>query len=429
MRIRIKKPAHSGVVDAIPSKSMAHRWLIAAAMSGLDVTEFPAGLSEDIDATRDCLIEIVKALGEDELSNSNIDGNADKSPEKSQMGRNPLILDVKESGSSLRFLLPLTAALGLNADFICEGRLSKRPLEDLREQLQIHGCKISEEGSNSIELRGKLASGSFTFAGNVSSQYITGLLLTLPLLEQDSEIVVKGRLESRPYIDMTLDVLKKAGIEILEENKMEKDPSEAETETIFTIKGRQKYALHTLPKLEGDWSNAAFWLVLNEISGENEIRCGGLLADSVQGDKAIINIIEDSRSKEELAVDAADIPDLVPIVAVLACSRREGCITRIENARRLRFKESDRLKSVAAMIESLGGSVQEKEDGLVIISRGRLKGGLVDSHNDHRIVMAAAVAAGICDGEVEIENAEAVRKSYPNFFADYEALGGTVEAE
>ncbi|MDD5824084.1 MAG: 3-phosphoshikimate 1-carboxyvinyltransferase [Firmicutes bacterium] len=402
MKLRIAEPARGGAIRAIPSKSAVHRLLIAAALAGLDISNEAWGISQDIDATKDCLAAIAAAMAGDKA------GVAELMP--------------RESGSTLRFLVPVVAALGIDADFVCKGRLADRPMGVMRELLESHGCSMSAEGSNPIEVRGKLEAGEYRLPGNVSSQYVTGLILALPMLEGDSAIQLEGVLQSRPYVDLTLEVVGEAGIDVVEIQSAEG--------TRFEIKGGQKYAMKKMPEIEGDWSNAAFWFVLDAITGDEcRTEVDGLKAGSAQGDKAIMPIIRrvTEAGDKDIAIDVGNIPDLVPILSVLAAARPAGSITRIVNGERLRYKESDRLASVADLINSLGGSIEELPDGLKIVGTAGLKGGEIDSYNDHRIAMTAAIAAAICTEAVVINGAEAVSKSYPKFYEDYEKLGGKVE--
>lgn len=399
MNCTIVKAATEGDIKAIPSKSAAHRWLIAAALSGLSIDEAGSGVSKDIEATRSCLKELLRAYEARDLAE----------------------LEPNESGSTLRFLVPIAAALGVDANFNCKGRLALRPMEIMRNLLETHGASMSEEGSNPIRIRGKLESGEYRLRGDVSSQYVTGLIMALPLLEGDSIIEIEGQLQSRPYVDMTLEVVRSAGIEIKEDDNR------------FIVRGSQEYRLEVLPEIEGDWSNAAFYLVLdaiNEFKGlETSINVTGLKADSAQGDRAIKKIIEDAKRPGELVVDASDIPDLVPIVSVLASARPAGLVTRIINAERLKYKESNRLESVANVINALGGDIEILEDGLKITAVSELEGGTVNSYNDHRIVMMAAVARACSKNDITIEGAEAVDKSYGDFFADYVKLCGEIRMD
>lgn len=393
MNCTIVRPAMAGSIKAIPSKSAAHRWLIAAALSGLDITEYASGISQDIDATKDCLTAIGEAEGK-------------------------VSLEPRESGSTLRFLVPVVAALGLDADFHCKGRLADRPMEIMKTLLEEHGCTMTPQGSNPIEIRGKLSSGVYSLPGNVSSQYVTGLLFALPLLEGDSVIEVIGDFQSRPYVNLTLEVLDAAGIAV------------EEKDNCFHIKGSQKYNLKHIPEIEGDWSNAAFWLVLDAVKKmramDGSVRVTGLRSASCQGDRDIVGIIAKAMKPGVLTIDAGDIPDLVPILSVLASARTIGSKTYIVNAERLRYKESDRLDAVTDIVRSLGGNIEALRDGLIIEGVEAFSGGTIDSHNDHRIAMTAAIAAVMSRSPITIERAEAVNKSYPAFFEDYKSLGGDV---
>lgn len=418
MDIRIDSRPLNGKIAAITSKSDAHRCLIGAALCG-GMTEVVINDSNrDIEATADCL----RALG----AKIERDGcvfrvfGIEKLPEKA-------VLDCNESGSTLRFLLPVAAALGADAHIIGSGRLPERPLSPLVERMGEHGVCFSSDRLP-MDISGKLTAGRFELPGNVSSQYITGLLLALPILAGDSEIILTTKLESAGYIDMTIRTLKLFGIEI------ERIPENGG----YRIKGGQKYSSPERIVVEGDWSNAAFWLTAGAVGGD--VAVSGLDADSAQGDKEIFELLgnfgartersgEDTKvSHDELSgikIDAAGIPDLVPILAVCACAAKGK--TEITNAARLRIKESDRLKTVAAMINALGGEIAELQDGLVINGKGKLKGGSVDSFNDHRIAMAAAIASVICEGDVVIKGAQAVEKSYPAFFEHFRLMGGRAD--
>lgn len=409
MDVRITRGPSGGDIPAIPSKSAAHRLLIAGALSGLDLTPYCDGLSRDITATKECLTAL---LGEGCKGNS--------SPEET-----PRRLPCGESGSTLRFLLPVAGVLGERCAFHCEGRLPERPMEPYLQVLAEHGCRV--DGHNPKNLWGKLTGGEFILPGNVSSQYVTGLLFALPLAEEDSRILVEGQLQSRPYVDMTLRVLKQAGVRVEE--------GMTDAGTVFAVPGGQTYRLpeSALAHIEGDWSNGAFWIVMDgllQMKGvASRIRCTGLDPGSAQGDRAIAPLTEKiiHAGTDPVTIDVSDIPDLVPALALVACGRPEGSRTDITGAGRLRYKESDRLRSVSSVLNGLGGEVTELPEGLVIRSRGELTGGSADSFGDHRIVMMAAASACISCGPVEITGAEAVEKSYPGFFRDYRELGGTAE--
>lgn len=412
--VKITKAPTGGTINAVISKSAAHRLLIAGFMSDLDITECCKGLSDDITATKRCLTELGKARE-----------GAVKTRE----------LDCGESASTLRFLMPLASALGIECDFVCRGNLADRPMEPYLETLAEHGCIV--EGHNPKHLSGKLTSGDFDLPGSISSQFITGLLIALPVLEGDSTVSVVGRLDSRPYVDLTLQVLETAGIEIVEE--------EGEEYSLFRVKGGQKYALpeNELQDIEGDWSNVAFWIVMDTMLrlrdgdpdglAQERISFRGLNPISAQGDKAVVPIVDNllmAKENEmdiEIDIDVADTPDLVPALAVLACARPEGSVTHIINAERLRYKETDRLKTINAVLSGLGADIKQSKDSLTIKSKGKLTGGEVDSFGDHRIAMMAATAACISDGPVTITNANAVSKSYPNFYKDCQRLGGKLQ--
>jgi 3-phosphoshikimate 1-carboxyvinyltransferase len=298
-----------------------------------------------------------------------------------------------ESGSTLRFLLPVVGALGVDATFRLEGRLSKRPLSPLWEEMERMGCALSRPTEDTVRCKGKLKSGAYTIDGGVSSQFITGLLFAQALLG-DCSLEVTGKLESKPYVDMTTDALQLF------------DAPNFHTPGYVTV--------------EGDWSNGAFWLAANALDSELTIR--GLRTDSAQGDRAVLKILR-LLVHGTSTVSAADIPDLVPILAVCAAVKQGAVFTDI---RRLRLKESDRVASVIAMIENLGGKAEADENTLTICGTG-LRGGIVDAMNDHRIAMAAAIAATVCKENVTIIGAECVKKSYPAFWEEYARLGGKYE--
>lgn len=373
MNIKIQPGKLSGKIEAIPSKSDAHRLMIANYLAGGAPLNLP-WTSKDMDATAACL----KALDCDE------------------------VLDCGESGSTARFILPVAAALKEEASLTGHGRLTSRPFRELCDAMRANGASFDRD-LLPMTVKGKLKSGIYELPGNVSSQYISGLLFALPILEGDSVIKLTTALESVGYVNMTLKVLKSFGIKVTEENNE------------YRVPGGQKYILPKKIKPEGDWSNAAFWLAAG-------IEVTGLDNDSYQGDKAIVKIVEDAKLQGDLHVDVKDIPDLVPIISVIA-SGRQGT-THIENAARLRIKESDRIKTVCEMINNLGGTAKELPEGLIIEGTGSLKGGTVDSANDHRIVMATAIASILCTEPVLITDAAAVEKSYPTFFEDFEKLGG-----
>ena len=399
MQIRISPAPLSGTIKAIPSKSAAHRLLICAALGSGSVELGCRSLSKDIIATADCL----KALGA-EIEYK--DGIFHVQPLKAS--DEIAFMDCGESGSTLRFLLPVVCALGREARIKMHGRLPERPLSPLWEELIAHGCELWYPEKDVLAVKGKLKGGSFRIRADVSSQFISGLLFALPLLNEDSSIELIGNIESAGYIDLTREAQKKFGFDAGFDGR------------IFTVPATAGYVSPSVAEVEGDWSNAAFWLVANELSS-GELKISGLDENSAQGDKAVVQAIEAIKGGNAV-IDVRDIPDLLPVLAVLAAVSPGR--TEFINAGRLRIKESDRLKAVRNMLETLGGSCTELEDGLIIQGCKGLKGGSVDSANDHRIAMSAAVAAIACDEAVTVIGAEAVEKSYPLFWKDYETLGG-----
>ena len=407
MKVKLSSRWLEGSLSAVQSKSHLHRLLIANALSGSNQHIKLGQISEDIAATIECLNELVSV----------------ESPH----------LYCNESGSTLRFLLPVTMALKEEAAFHGKGRLPERPLGPLKDVLTEGGCVFSDSEDSMFAVKGKLKSGRYYLPGNVSSQYITGLLFALPLVQGESKIVVSKPLESVGYINMTLQVLDLYGIRIFIDRISDED------NVIFTIPGGQEYkAPIEAPVVEGDWSNSAFWLAAGAISRQAEgINVYGLSPSSAQGDKEIINLLKNFGAKvffsdvhafvskgslSSITIDASNIPDLVPILAVLA-SVSQG-ITRIIKADRVRIKESDRLHAICVSLNAIGGIVTELEDGLIINGVNSLTGGFVPSFNDHRIVMAMTIASCCCEGEIIIDGAEAVNKSYPTFFDDFTILGG-----
>lgn len=412
MIARILPAQLGGTVAAIASKSDAHRLLILAALSRGETKLLMEKRSEDIDATISCL----RALG----ATIEIlpDGVAVRGIER--VNENPR-LDCGESGSTFRFMLPVACALCEQARFTGSGRLPERPIGELMLVMQAHGVAFSAERLP-FATTGKLAGGDFALPGNVSSQYLTGLLLALPFAKGDSTISLTTRLESAAYVDITLYALQRFGIQVHLENGG------------YTVPGGQMCLSPGELRVDGDWSNAAFFLAAGALG--NPVTMTGLRLDSPQGDKAILDALRKFGAKVEATneavtvsparltgctIDVSETPDLLPILAVLgACAEGE---TRLVNAARLRLKESDRLVSVSAMLRVLGGTVQELPDALVIMG-GQLVGGTVDSVRDHRIAMSAAIASIRCTGEVTILDADAASKSYPSFYHDFNRLGG-----
>ena len=404
MDIKIIPSAISGSIEAIASKSFAHRALICACLSQGKSEIRINTTSADIEATIFCL----RNLGAVIEKNGSVYSVTpiDISCEKSE-------IDCGESGSTLRFLLPVISALGTKTVINASGRLPERPLSPLKEELIRMGAEISD--SFPLSVSGKLSAGDFEMRGDVSSQFVTGLLMALSYLG-GGKIKLLPPVESRPYIDMTVQVLKQFGADIHEENN-----------TFYINNSPLKGCSFTV---EGDWSNAAFPLCMGaEVTG--------LDPDSAQGDKAIVDVLKkmgavvtnkngnfkaDVSALHGCEVDASDIPDAVPVIAAVASTATGKTV--IFNAQRLRLKESDRIQTVCDMLRSLGADITETDDGMIINGKKSLDGGEVNSFNDHRIAMAAAVAALKCENDVIIRQAEAVNKSYPEFFNDYNKLGG-----
>lgn len=404
MDIKISPSVLRGNLSIPASKSCAHRAVICAALADGVSTLSGITMSKDIEAT----ISSMTALGAsfeingDIVTVKGISGGIDGTAE----------IDCNESGSTLRFIMPVAAALGVKSVFIGKGRLPQRPIDIYKRELKNHGITFHTE-EMPYEISGILTGGKYEIEGNVSSQFITGLLFALPLAKEDSEIIMTSHLESRPYVDITIDILRRYGIEI------------SETENSFLIKGNQKYTPYD-EHIEGDYSQAAFFFVANALGSDVNIL--NLKEDSVQGDKAITDIIADTLKNGSVTgykADCSDIPDLVPILSVLGAYGNMP--STIYNAERLRIKESDRLAACADMLNNLGGNVTVTSDGLEILPTNGLNGGTIDSYGDHRIVMAAAIAALNCKGDVIIKGAEAAEKSYPTFFEDYVKLGGKAD--
>ena len=413
MQKTIKNGSRFGAVKAIASKSHVHRLLICAALSVQETVISGVSFSKDILATIKCLDGYLADI------TYNFDSITVKPYDNPTSNR---LLDLNESGSTYRFLVPVVCAMGVSASFIGSERLAQRPLSPLYELLVEHNSILSEEGAFPLVCSGKLTSGTYTISGNVSSQFISGLIFALPLLEGNSVIVVTGKIESYPYIKMTLDTVRKFGIEITEKNQC------------FYIKGNQKYLSPSNISAEGDWSNAAFFIGMGAIS-QKGVEVSNLNLSSLQGDMSILDIIKRmgvTVVKKENSVfvkggtlrgteiDASQIPDLVPVLATLACFSNGR--TRIYNAERLKLKESDRIESVFSMLSNLGANINKTDDGFIIEGNSKLDGGTVDSFNDHRIVMSAAVASCGCKNSVLINGVEAVKKSYPAFFDDFDKL-------
>ena len=414
-----------GEVKIPPSKSMAHRAVICAALSNGICKVTNIDYSDDIIAT----IEAMKSLGAvinkkgDYLEVVGIKSGSNKINKDIHEER---IIDCNESGSTLRFLVPIASLFeGINR-FIGRGNLGKRPLDTYYKIFDEQGIKYTyKDGVLDLKTEGKLKAGEFKVKGNISSQFITGLLFTLPLLDGDSKITITTEMESKGYIDLTLSAIKDFGVEIINNDYKE-----------FIIKGNQTYTARDY-RVEGDYSQAAFFLCADAIS--NDVVVNDLKLDSLQGDKEVLDILErmgvkiksenngligkaDNNLKSTI-IDGSQCPDIIPVVS-LAASLCEGT-TEIINAGRLRIKECDRLAAVTSELNKLGAKITEKEEGLIIEGVSSLKGGCkVWSHKDHRIAMTLAIASTVCEEPIIIEDYECVSKSYPEFWSDFKSVGG-----
>ncbi len=400
MDIRIIPHALSGTVTPPPSKSMTHRLLLAAALTDGERTIKNVALSQDIEATLRCMAALGARWENLDADTLRVTGIGGRRKSFTELPR----FDCGESGSTLRFLIPITLAVAGGGVFTGRGRLMERPMKpyfDLFAEKNI----FYEQTADTLTVRGELTSGEYRLAGNVSSQFFTGLLFALPLLNGASTLVPTTRLESRGYVAMTRDALARAGVRVEGEERFMVLPS---TYRPFTA------------VVEADWSQAAFWYAARFLGNHVELR--GLNESSVQGDRVIVSLFAELQTAGERRVDVSDCPDLLPPLAVMA-ARRAG-VTHFVNAARLRLKESDRLSATAALLRALGVPTEETADSLTVRGVSAFSGGALDGANDHRIVMAAAVAAASADASVTITGAEAVNKSYPSFWEEYKRLGG-----
>ena len=392
--VKINRSALKGIVTIPPSKSAAHRALICSFLSGGGTVQ-PIINSNDMKAT----VSVIEAL---------------------KSGKSTL--NCIESGSTLRFMIPVAAALGKNVTFLGEGRLPERPIGTYLDVLPMHGVAVKSDGGLPLTISGQLKNGSYEVSGDVSSQYITGLLLALAKLKGDSAVILTTPLQSKPYVDMTVKVMGDFGVNV------------QETDFGYLIHGGQ-----TFNKIdyivEGDWSQAAFFLAAGAIGGD--VTVSGLDMNTAQGDKGIVDVLKSFGAKLEIndnsvrcvksdlkgaVIDATDIPDLVPILAVLAAFSKGETV--IKGAQRLRYKESDRIESVVQNLKLIGAAVKETKDGMIIYGGSLLHSAVLKGYNDHRIVMAFSVAALFLEGETVIDDAQSINKSYPLFFEDYNRIGG-----
>lgn len=392
MDITITPHLLQGEIHAIPSKSQAHRLLICSAFSDSKTFLQCTETNQDIEATVSCLCALGAKIhrtktGYKVIPSQSLPASAE--------------FDCRESGSTLRFMLPVVGALGVDTIFHMAGRLPFRPLSPLWEELERMGCTLTRPTDDTIRCQGKLTPGKYSIDGSVSSQYITGLLLALSLLPQESSLEITGAIQSKPYIQLTKEALLLFGTE---PDHPGKHPLRSPGQII----------------VEGDWSNAAFFLAANAVGSNILLR--NLNPHSAQGDRAVETLLP-LLSSTCPTISAADVPDLIPVLSIVAAAKNGAVFTDIQ---RLRLKESDRVASILSMIESLGGKAEATKSTLTVLGTG-LSGGTVDSVNDHRIAMSAAIAATVCQNSVTILNAQCVQKSYPHFWKDYAQLGGIYE--
>jgi len=418
MKVILSPSKLNGTVSAPPSKSCMHRALICAAAADKPTKIICSSFSKDTEATMACL-GVLGARFEHEdgaVTVYPIDRNANSDEE--------CVLDCNESGSTLRFMLPFAAALGRKCTFIGAERLGQRPLLPLCKALNSHGVTTSyAESFLPCKIEGKLSGGTYEIPGDISSQFITGLLFALGVIG-GGEIKTTTPIQSGPYIDITTDIQKKFGISV------------EKTQSGYRISEGQNYTSPDVFEVEGDLSNGAFWLVAGAIGSEEKITCTSLRQDTLQGDGKIVDILTKMGADISLAgdkvtvrkshlkgieVDCSDIPDIVPILCVAATAA--DATTVFKNIQRLRAKESDRVQTTVDMITALGGRI-EFDENTISVTGSALKGGTVSSANDHRIAMSAAIASLRCSGDVIIDIAEAVRKSYPDFYEKFTMLGG-----
>ena len=395
MDITIYPSLLQGSVTAIPSKSQAHRLLICAAFADRETALHCPQTNRDIEATADCL----RSLGADIVRTEN-----GYCVTPIQQIPKCATLHCGESGSTLRFMLPIVGALGVDATFVMEARLPQRPLSPLWEEMERMGCQLSRPTADTLRCQGQLQGGQYTISGNISSQFITGLLFAAALLRQDSCIHVTGVLESKPYVDMTQQALALFGI--CTDN--------------FKICGGQRFRSPGQVTVEGDWSNGAFFLAAKALG--SSVSVSNLSPTSPQGDRAAAHWLE-QLPQAHRTIDATDIPDLVPILAVVAGACHGARFTGIS---RLRLKETDRVATVCAMLNALGTEATATEDTLSVFP-APYAGCTIDATNDHRIAMSAGIAATVASGPVTVINADSVNKSYPDFWAEYRRLGGNYE--
>ena len=415
MQVTLHTPAPHGTLRAPASKSEAHRALICAAFADKPTQILCSATNDDIDATVECLCALGAKIQ-----------HAAQGFLVTPLSHAPAIaeMDARESGSTLRFVLPVLAALGTKARIMRRGRLPERPLSPLRELLEQNGVSLTDRAGGILEASGKLCVSDLAIAANVSSQFISGLLFAFPLLDlqTDCHLHLIGQVESRPYIDMTLGALASFGIEV------------SERDGVLTVPAHRRYTSPGTLTVGGDWSGAAAFACMGAV-GKHPVTISGIDPHSAQGDRAVLSLLAQMGADVRIGngtvtvspaplhgidIDATDIPDLVPVLAATA-ALADGT-TRICGAARLRIKESDRLATTTAVLRNLGADVTEQGDGLIIVGKPALSGGCVSAFGDHRIAMTAAVASLGCQAPVTVDGAQAVAKSYPTFWEQLDLL-------
>ena len=396
MDVTIYPSKLSGEITVPASKSISHRMLICAAFADRPTILLCNGSSGDLEATVNCLNAIGATIKR--TTQGYIVTPVDIVPESAT-------LQCGQSGSTLRFLLPIVGALGIDSTFNMEGRLSERPLAPLCNEMERMGCVITRPTDNTLRCTGRLQSGLYKITGNISSQFITGLLLSCAIMDGKSTITIIDSLESKPYVTLTQNVMELFGVQ--SEN--------------LCVNGVRRFISPGIVHIEGDWSSAAFYIAANAL--QSNVTLKGLNPTSAQGDRHIETMVADLA--QYITTDAADVPDLVPILSVVAAANQGACFTGIH---RLRLKESDRIETTIRMLNSIGIHSEATKDTLRVYP-GKFTGGTVNPQSDHRIAMAAAIAATVAEGPVRILDAHCVGKSYPGFWDDYRNLGGRYELD
>lgn len=394
MNITVHPRKLHGKVNVIPSKSLAHRVLICSAFADKDTEIICPMIGQDLEATIQCLILLGATIVQTDVGFRVYP--IKQLPEKVE-------LNCYESGSTLRFFLPIVGALGIDTTFQLSERLAQRPLSPLWEEMERMGCSLKRTGDHTIHCCGRLQSGEYYIDGSVSSQFITGLLFATSLMQDDSQLVITESIESLPYIEMTQHILSQFGINT----------------TNYKVSGNQNYISPGIIHIDGDWSNGAYFLAANVLGSQIEIT--NLDAASCQGDRVFLDLIP--RLSQNATISVAHIPDLLPILSVIAAVTQGATFI---NTNRLRYKESDRIDSTVSLLRSLGICTDVTEDTLTVYP-GHILSGHVDSYSDHRIAMTAAIASTVASGTITISNAHCVAKSYPNFWDEFKLLGGYYE--